>query len=320
MDLSTFAKYDVAGPDAAAFLDRVFANKMPKRDGGIVLAHMLTTGGRIEAEMTVTRLATGRFYLLSGATQQVHDLDLLRNALRPGERVTIEDITEAYGTLVLAGPRSRDVLQPLTATDLSNASFRWLTGKEVEVAGFRVRALRVNYAGELGWELHAPMPDLPRVYQALRPHCTLFGTYAMNSLRMEKAYRGMGSELTTEITMIEADIERFADMTKTEFTGKAATLASKQRGARGKIAYLAVDADDADCLGGEPVHAAGKLVGLTTSGAYGFTVGQSLAFAYLDPGAASPGTALEIDILGHRYPARVLAEPAHDPSSSRSRA
>ena len=317
MDLSTFAKYDVSGADAGAFLDRVFANAIPKRDGGIVLAHMLTDGGRIEAEMTITRFSADRFYLLSGASAQVHDLDLLLNARKPGERAGIADVTEVYGTLVLAGPRSRENLQPLTKADLGSAAFRWLTGKEIDVAGVKIRALRVNFVGELGWELHMPMADLPRVYDALRPHCTLFGTYAMNSLRMEKAYRGMGSELTSEITLIEADMGRFVALDKPGFTGKAATLASKQQCARTKLVYLAVDAGDADCLGGEPVFAGEKLVGVTTSGAYGFTVGQSLAFAYVDPAA---GGGLEIDILGERCKARILSEPAYDPANLRLRA
>lgn len=319
---------------------------MPARDGGIVLAHMLTAGGRIEAEMTITRLAADRYYLLSGATAQVHDLDLLRNNVRPGERVVIADLTEAYGTLVLAGPRSRELLQPLTQADLSNASWRWLTGKEIEIVGVSARALRVNYVGELGWELHIPMPHLVKVYDALAisgstrkvhqstlthasgtPTDTAntsrarpFGTYAMNALRMEKAYRGMGSELTNEITLIEADMERFAALAKPDFTGKAATLASKQAGPRTRLVYLAVDAGDADCLGGEPVFADGKLAGVTTSGAYGFTVRQSLAFAYVDPTIATSGGLLEVEILGHRCKARILANPAYDPTNARPRA
>ena len=324
MDLSTFAKYDVTGRDAAAFLDRVLANRMPRRDGGIVLAHLLTDSGRIESEMTVTRLATDRFYIASGSTAQVHDLSLLRNAVRSGEDVTITDITEAYGVLVLAGPRARDVLGQLTKADLTNVGFRWLTGREIDVAGVRTRALRVNYVGELGWELHAPMADLPKLFDALmaagRPHAMkLFGTYAMNSLRMEKAYRGMGSELTNEITLIEADMERFAALDKPDFVGRQATLASKQQGARTQLVYLTVEAKDADCLGGEPVYSGGRLVGVTTSGAYGFAAEQSLAFAYVEPGLAKPGAALEVGILDARCPARIVGEPVYDAGNVRLR-
>jgi dimethylglycine dehydrogenase len=343
MDLSTFSKYDVSGRDTATFLDRVLANKLPKRDGGIVLTHLLTDGGRIESEFTVTRLSTDRFYLLSGATAQIHDLDLLTNRRRPGEDVTITDVTDAYGTLVLAGPQARAVLSNHTQADLSNAAFPWLTGREIMIAGVPVRALRVNYVGELGYELHAAMADLPTLFDAListphdwtitgsepgktgskpgaHPPISLFGAYAMNSLRMEKGYRGMGSELTNEITLIEGDMERFVDLGKESFIGKAATLASKQQGARIKLVYLAVDAGDADCLGGEPVMANGRAVGVTTSGAYGFSVAQSLAFAYVEPALAVPGTALEVEILDRVCKARVLAEPIYDPKNLRLRA
>ena len=343
MDLSTFSKYDVSGPDARAFLGRVLANALPRRDGGIALAHLLTDGGRIESEFTVTHLGGDRFYLLSGATAQVHDLDLLRKHLRPGERVDIADVTEDFGTLVLAGPRSRDVLASLTGADLSNAAFPWLTGFVITVAGIETRALRVTYVGELGWELHMPMRHLPRVFDAimgvqinqrsvtpapgsvtsrhdLSPVASLFGTYAMNSLRMEKAYRGMGSELTNEVNLIEGDMERFARLDKPDFVGKAATLASRQPGARTQLVYMEVDAVDADCLGGEPVYADGNPVGVTTSGAYGFAVKKSLAFAYVPPAVAAARPPLEISILDRRCAARILTAPAYDPGNLRLRA
>ena len=343
MDLSTFSKYDVSGPDARPFLDRVLANRIPERDGGIVLAHLLTENGRIESEFTVTHLGADRFYLLSGATAQVHDLDLLTNHRRPGEQVAIADVTDAWGTLVLAGPQSREVLSAHTKGDLTNAAFPWLTGREITVAGVQVRALRVNYVGELGWELHTHMDDLPMLFDALigtpvnsdsayhdlapvvqrrvtTANLTLFGAYAMNCLRMEKAYRGMGSELTNEITLIESDMERFVGFGKPAFIGKEATLKSRQQGARIKLVYLEVDAADADCLGGEPVFADGRLVGVTTSGAYGFTVEKSLAFAYVEPAVAAGGGDLEVQILDRLCKARILAGPAHDPANARLRA
>jgi dimethylglycine dehydrogenase len=325
MDLSTFAKFEITGKDAGAFLDGVLANRIPTRDGGMVLAHLLTPTGRIESEMTVTRLAADRYLAISGATSQVHDLDLLRKAIRPGEQVAIADITDDYGTLVLAGPMSRDVLAKLTRADLGNAGFRWLTGREIEVAGVPVKALRANYVGELGWELHAPMKRLPELFDAVREAGTehglaLFGTYSMNALRMEKAYRGMGSELTNEVTLIEADMERFAALGKSDFVGKAATIASNASGPRIKLAYLAVDATDADCLGSEPVRSGDRVVGITTSGAYGFAVKQSLAFAYVEPALAKPGTALSVEVLGRKAAARVLAVAAYDPENARPRA
>ncbi len=166
MDLSTFSKYDVTGKDAYGFLERICANKIPVKDGGIILGHLLNANGFIESEITVTRLNAEHFYVLSAAVAQLHDFDQLNWRKTGRERVTISDITDDYGVLVLAGPRARDVLGASTKTDLSNASFRWLTGKVAEVAGVaRVRLLRVNYVGELGWELHVPMAAMPKVYR-----------------------------------------------------------------------------------------------------------------------------------------------------------
>ena len=324
MDLSTFSKYEVAGPDAHAFLERVCANRIPVRDGGVILGHLLTPAGFIESEITVTRLAADHYYVLSAAVAQLHDMDQLEWRRAPGERFTITDVTDNYGTLVLAGPKAREVLATVTRHELSNAAFRWLTGQVAEVAGVPgVRLLRVNYVGELGWELHVPMARMPEVFDALMaagaPHgIGLFGTYAMNSLRMEKAYRGWGSELTNEVTMVEADMERFVHFDK-EFIGKAGTLRSKREGPRFALSYLEVDATDADCLGNEPVSFDGQPAGLTTGGAYGFAVRTALTFAYLDPKLRRDGARIEIMIRGELRSARLLAEPAWDPANQRLR-
>lgn len=325
MDLSTFAKFDVKGADASAFLNRLCANDMPTKTGGIVLAHFLNDGGRILGEVTVTRLADDHYFVLSGAPSQLIDYHYMSNAAGAGETITITDITEDYGTLVLAGPKARDVLANLTDADLGNSGFRWLTGREIDVAGVSTRALRVNYVGELGWELHAPMADLPTLFDALMEagaeyDIRLFGTYAMNALRIEKAYRGFAAELTNEITMVEGDMERFVGWDKSDFIGKQATLSSKQNGARISLVYLEVDADDADCIGGEPVYAGEQLVGVTTSGAYGFAVEKSLTFAYVEPQLTAPGTEFEIQILDRRQKARTIEQPAYDPSNERLRA
>jgi dimethylglycine dehydrogenase len=326
MDLSTFAKFELRGPDAHAFLDRICANRIPARDGGIVLTHLLNENGFIESEITVTRIGPEHFYVLSAATAQLYDFDQLVWRKRDGERVEVVDVTDAYGTLVLAGPRARDVLSACTNTDLSNAAFRWLTGRTAEVAGVPgVRLLRVNYVGELGWELHCPMARMPEVFAALMqagaPHgIALFGTYAMNALRMEKAYRGWGSELTSEIDMFEGSMERFIRLDKADFVGRAASLARRQQGPRIKLVYLAVEATDSDCMGNEPVYAGERLVGVTTSGAFGHAVGKSLAFAYVDPSMTAPGTEFAIPLLGERRRAVVLEDAAWDPANERLRA
>ncbi len=324
LDLSSFAKYEVKGPDAEAFLNRICANSVSKRQGGMVLSHMLTEGARIQNEFTITRLADDHFYLLSGATSEVRDFDLLNFSKLGSEDVTITNVTEAYGTLVLSGPRSRDLLSKITDVDLSNETFRWLTGKEIEVAGVTLRALRVSYVGELGWELHVPIENLVAVYDAVWAAGEAFGiadfgVYAVNSLRMEKGYRGFGAELTNEITPIEADLMRFVKLDK-DFVGKQALLDHQEKGEYSLvIAYVEVDVDDADVAGGEPIFDGDTVIGLTTSGGYGHIVGKSLAFVYVKPEYVEPGTTFDIEILADKCKATVLAEPVYDPKNERMR-
>ena len=323
MDLSTFSKYDVKGKDTHAFLERICANKIPVKDGGIILGHLLNANGFIESEITVTRLAEDHYYVLSAAVAQLHDFDQFAWRKHNDEQVTITDITDDYGVLVLAGPLARDVLEKCTGEKLSNNAFRWLTGKSATVANVEgVRLLRVNYVGELGWELHVPMAEMPQVFDALMAAgkplgLSLFGTYAMNSLRMEKSYRGWGSELTTEIDMIEASMERFLRLDKQDFIGKAPTLSNKQRGPRMKLVTMEVDNTDSDCMGNEPVYHGGKIVGLTTSGGYGHKVEKSLAFAYVDPQLTADGTAFEIMVFTEKRQARIIPESIWDAANTR---
>ena len=322
LDLSGFAKYEVSGADAAAFLNRLCANRMPKA-GGIVLAHILSRGGRIGGELTVTHLADGLHYVLSAAGAELRDLDHLQQGIQPGEQVHIANVTDERGVLVLAGPRSRDVLSKLTDAPLDSKAFRWLSGKEIEVAGLPVRALRVNYVGELGWELHPLMGDMEALYDALWQAgqafgIANFGLYAVNSLRMEKAYRSWGAELTNEVTLADADMERFIKYEKSDFTGREAALRQKDRAMQ--LIYFEVDAEDSDVRGGEPLFHDDRCVGVTTSGAYGHYVRKSLGFGYVPPQLATPDAALEVALLGERRRLRVLTEPAHDPANLRLKA
>jgi len=192
------------------------------------------------------------------------------------------------------------------------------------VAGIGVRALRVNYVGELGWELHVPMDKVVAVYDAVWAAgeefgIADFGLYAMNSLRMEKAYPGWGAELTNEITPVEAGMMRFVKMDH-EFTGRDAVVAAVERGASTHLVCLEIDATDFDAAGGEPVFGGGRAIGVTTSGGFGHATGKSLAFAYVDGGFEAPGTDLEVELLGDRRPATVLAGPVYDPENLRLRA
>ena len=323
-DLTGFAKYHVSGPDAGSFLERILANRMPRKVGGIVLAHFLSPNGRVTGEATATRLDDNAYYVLSAAAAELRDLDHLVQGKRPDEDVSIENVSDQRGVLVLAGPRSRDVLAKLTDADLSNDTFPWLTAKEIEIGGMPVRALRVNYVGELGWELHPAMEYMSALYDVLWQAgeeagiCNV-GLYAINSLRMEKAYRAWGSELTNEVTLLDADMKRFAALDHKEFVGSEATRKQADTERQFDLVYLDVAAVDSDVRGGEPVYLDGQCVGVATSGAYGHYVGKSLAFAYVGPDQSVPGTCLEVDLLGERCAATVLAEPVYDPDNQRIR-
>jgi dimethylglycine dehydrogenase len=330
VDLTAFAKFEVTGRDVADFLQRMAANKMPAKTGGIRLTHLLTELGGIAAEMTITRLADDRFYLNSGITQQFHDRDWLQHHIAEGEAVTVTDRTEDLAILGLSGPLARDILATLTDADLTNDGFRWLTGQEIDVAGVGCIALRVSYIGELGWELHHPIEQMPQLYDALveagAPHGMVhYGSYAMNAMRIEKAYKAMGSELTTEITPVEADLGRFVDYS-TDFIGKEATLARLALGDKIDMVLVYCELSEADgpwdndCRGNEPVYDGDRRIGLTTSGTWGHTVGKSLAFAYVEPAYATPGSTFEISLLGERRSAVVLADAAYDPTNEKPRA
>ena len=320
-DLTAFTKIEVTGRDAASLLERLSANKLPAKNGGIRLTHMLTPQGGIECEMTITRLSPDRFYLNSSIMGQVHDLDWLTQHVLEDETVTIRDMTNELAILAVSGPRSREIIQPLTETDLSNGAFAWLNAQEIQVAGVSCIALRVSYVGELGWELHHPIDSMLTLYDALvtsgEPHGLVhFGSYAMNEMRIEKGYKAWGSELTTEITPIEARIERFVDQSR-DFIGKDAVVARSKEQLSMVLVYCEVDTKDTECRGNEPVYSNGKLVGITTSGTWSHTSDKSLAFAYVIPELEQAGSRFDIQIMSERRDAVVLDAPVVDPQNKK---
>ncbi|CAN0585870.1 unnamed protein product, partial [Ectocarpus sp. 12 AP-2014] len=209
MDISAFTKIEVTGP--AQSLDALVANRLPRKDGGIALTHILTEQGRIELELTIVKLGTDRFYLVCAAFFEQRLLDHLS---RFASDLHVNLCSNTTAALTLNGPRSRDVLSHLTTCDLSNAAFPWLTAQEITVAGVSLWAFRMSYAGELGWEFHIPRAHALHVYDTLwaagMPYGIAdYGSFAMNALRMEKGFKGAG-ELTNEVTLAEADVLRFA--------------------------------------------------------------------------------------------------------------
>ncbi|MDC1233381.1 FAD-dependent oxidoreductase [Planktomarina temperata] len=319
MDVTAFTKVLIEGPDAYALLDRLTANRMPQQVGSITLSHMLNRAGRIELETTILRMGEDQFYLVCAAFFEQRLLDHLAHH-RGNETAKITALSNDWSALSLNGPQSRNLLASCTDADLSNAGFRWLSAQQITVAGHEIWALRMSYAGELGWEFHMPATACLDVYNALWAAGEAYGiadygSFAMNAMRMEKAFKGAG-ELTNEVTLAEANVLRFARMDKA-YLGRDKTLNTDLPWV---CAYLEIEPDGhADGHGGEAVLHNGRGVGSTASVAYGPTVGKILAFAYVKPEAAQPGTALEVIIHGSPRAARVLAEPAYDPNSLKPR-
>ncbi len=319
MDVTAFTKVLVEGPDAYALLDRLTANRMPQKVGSITLTHMLNRRGRIELETTIVRMAEDKFYLVCAAFFEQRLLDHLAHQ-RDGEDVTVTALSETWGALALNGPKARDVMAACTDAPLDNKRFRWLSAQQITLAGHDVWAFRMSYAGELGWELHMPSGALADVYAALwaagEAHGIAdYGSFAMNAMRMEKGFKGAG-ELTNEVTLAEADVLRFVRDDK-DYLGKDKTLNTDLPWVCALLEIAPKDGIDGH--GGEAVLMDGAVVGSTASVAYGPTVGKILAFAYIKPEAAAPGTALEVIIHGEARPARVLADPPYDPQSVKPR-
>ena len=323
LDLSSFSQFEFVGPGAGAFLDRLTANRLPQTVGRTKVCQMLSPRGRILADLTITRLADDRFYVVTGAASELHDLRWFEAHL-PATGVSIDNLTGSWGCLVVAGPRSRDLLQTLTEADLSNQAFPFLSSQAISVGPARVRAMRISFIGDLGWELHHPMKNSAPLYEALLEAGEAFGVVdfglrAMDSMRLEKAFRMWGLDMTTDDTPLEAGLDRFVRLDKGDFIGRDALLLQKQQGLARRLAYITVAADEADPLGSEPVFHEDRLVGYVTSGGYGHSVGQSIAFAYVPPKLVKSGTKLEIEVLGERRAAQVVREPLLDPELRRLR-
>jgi dimethylglycine dehydrogenase len=328
MDLGPFTKHEVCGPGAEGWLDSLVANKVPSRIGRIALCHALAHRGGIRSEFTITKVGEQQFYVVSAGAAERYDSDYLSKQLPADGSVQIRNVTSARGCFVVAGPKSRDVLEQLTDTPLDNTSFPWLTSQTLEVGlAADVYALRVNFVGALGWELHYPIEYSHHLFDSLfergREHgIGMVGMRAMESLRMEKSYRMWGSDMTPDYTPFEAGLDRFVRMNKGPFIGKAALEKQLAAGVPNRFVTLeAHDITDADPLGNEPLFdAAGRIVGRATSGYYGHCVRKSLAIGYVQADFARPGTTLAIEILGERKRATVIPESPYDPHNEALRA
>jgi len=326
-DMSAFAKMEVKGPGARAWLESILANKIPQKRGRIALCHMLNKHGGVRAEFTVYEHAPGKFYLVSAGAYERHDHDYLHKLLPTDGSVTLERLTSSMGVFVLAGPKSRGLLQKLTDTDLSSKTFPWLTGQPISVGHTSCHALRVNFVGELGWEFHHPIEQQNTLFDLLMDAGKEFGIKpygikAMSSLSLEKSYRLIPRELSIEYSAYESGLDRFVHPNKGDFIGRDALVAGRARGLNWQFVtmeVMGVTNDGSDARGSEPIHKAGKLVGRATNGGYGWRVGKSLALAMVRPEFAAVGAELEITILGEKHGCLVVPESPWDGENARLR-
>jgi len=304
---------------------------VPVKTGRIALCHALTPRGGIRSEFTITKLADKRFYVVSAGAGERFDSDYLQQMLpvdtADSGSVRLHNITTSRACFVLAGPRSREVLAKLTDAPLDNQAFPWLTGQVIEVGhAVDVYALRVNFIGELGWELHFPIEYAHSLFDALFEAGKEFGIgmagmRAMESMRLEKSYRMWGTDLSIEYSPFEASLDRFVRLNKGDFIGKAALERQQAEGVPHRFVTLEVHGvTDADPLGNEPLYVNGQLAGRATAGYYGHVLGKSLALGYLKTAHAEVGTSLAIEILGQRKAATVLCESPLDPGNLKLRA
>ena len=325
-DETSFAKLSVSGPDAATFLDWACDNAVARDVGAVTYTQALNDRGGIECDFTVTRLAADDFLVVTGTAFGAHDQAwLTKQARRQKAQVRIADVTGGTCCYALWGPLARTILQPLTPADLSDAAFPFLTAQELTVGEVPVRAQRVTFVGELGYELYASSEYGATLWEALwsagREHGMVAGGYrAIESLRLEKGYRVWGSDLTAETTPYEAGLGFCVKLDKPGgFAGRDALLAARAAGPPShRLRATVLDEPDESVLGAEPVRIGSDIIGRVTSGGYGYSVAASIAYAYL-PWEAKPGTPVEVDLFGRWVRGVVTAEPLFDPDNERVR-
>ena len=314
LDLPGFSRFHLTGAGAGDWLSGQIAGGLPK-PGRLSLAYFPDHRGRIATEMSVACNGPDDYTLITAATAQWHDYEWLARALP--DHLTLTDRSAEMSTLIVTGPQSRDLFAAISGADLS---LPWLSHAAATVAGRKAVLARVSFAGELGWEVHAPLADMPQIYDAvLGAGAVPFGMRALNSLRIEKGYRAWKGDLSTDYSLLEGGLERFMRWDK-EFTGKAALLAEKQRGVKKRFVTLTVEAGDCDAPYMSTLWHGGAVVGETTSGAWGYRVGTSIALGMLRADLAVPGTEVEVEIYGERCKAVVQPDgPLWDPDNKRIR-
>jgi 4-methylaminobutanoate oxidase (formaldehyde-forming) len=325
-DETSFAKMEIEGPGSAELIERLCDNRVAREPGKITYTQMLNTRGGIECDFTVARLSEERFSIVTGTAFGNHDREWIRRHLPPGGDVQVHDVTSQWACFGIWGPKAREVLAPLTPQDLGNESFPYMSLREITVGNVPVRALRVTYVGELGWELYCPTEYGLGLWQALweagEPHGMVAGGYrAIDSMRLEKGYRVWGADITPDETPYEGGVGFCVKLDKEGgFIGREALAEAKERGPRTRLCCLLLSDPRSVALGNEPVRVGGEVCGRVTTGGYGYTVKSSIAYAYLPPEHAEPGTEIAVEIFGSWIDGEVASEPLFDPKGERIRA
>ena len=322
LDLPGFSRYKVTGEKAREWLNGLTTGNIP-RTGRLGLSYFSDTKGRIVTEMSVMAIHDDMFFLTTAATAEWHDLEWLQQHLPEDSGIAIENITDDFHCLIVTGPRSRELFASICEADLS---LPWLSHQSVQIGDRWCQLVRVSFAGELGWEVHTKTEDTVAIYEEIvkageplgaKP----FGMFALNSLRLEKGYRAWKGDLSTDYTILQGGLDRFVNLDKGDFIGKAAIEAEKAAGVSKRFVTLVVDAKECDAPYMSTLWHNGKVVGETTSGGWGHRVDKSIALGMLQADLAVPGTALEIEIYGEKLPAVVQEDqPLWDPANERVRA
>ncbi|MFW6373992.1 MAG: GcvT family protein [Thermodesulfobacteriota bacterium] len=324
IDLTRFAKTRISGPGAEAWLNRMTCQKVPTKDGRIALSPMLDPKGNFKSDMTVTRVKDGEYFCVTASVGKRHDQHWMIQNLPEDGSVTMEDLTYQMGCFVLVGPKSRALLEAASYGDLSNQALPFGASTEIYVGRAKCRVNRMNYVGELGYEIFHPIEAQIPVFQALTEAGKAFdlkmiGMYAMESMRLEKGYMAWKSEMNVHHNPLETNIAWTVKWNK-DFIGKQGLEKQKADGPALKLVCMTVDAEDADPFGYNPIYKDGGYIGMTSSGGYGHRVEQSIGLGYIKPEHAAPGTKLEVEILGKKRPAQVVEMPLYDPKNEKMKA
>jgi len=323
MEVSGFNRYELKGKGVEEWLDHLVCGGMPKKVGQVRLCYLLNHNGRMLCEATLAKLGDNHFWYGSAAAAEWHDRDYLAASMPA--TVTLTEMASSHTILVVAGPKSRDLLQSLSPRcDWSAQSFGWMQVRSIGIGYAQVQAMSVSFSGELAYELHVPNEQLYLVWQLLQSageafNLSRFGLYATESMRLEKGYLHWKADIIDEFNPIEAGLDRFVQLNKPDFVGKQALLKAVAKGCAKKLVTLQVVCEAAPAHGGDPVFYNGKQVGVVTSGGYGHRINKNLAYAYVDAELAQVKQLFTVRIIGIDCEAKAVERCLYDPENLKPR-